>query len=81
MTKHPAYNSSSCYSGSEKKMHVVKNCISEPTAYAEICGQEMPTPEEQPSIDSQVSYLWGVAFIKAVDSLLKDFFSPASGSP
>lgn len=46
-----------------------------------LCGQEMPTPEDQPSIDSQVSYLWGAAFIKAIDSSLKDFFPPASGSP
>lgn len=36
--------------------------------------EEIPTLEDQPSIDSQVSYLWGAAFIKAVDSLLKDFF-------
>lgn len=45
-----------------------------------LCGQEMPTPEDQASIDSQVSYLWGADFIKVLDSLLKDFFSPASGS-
>lgn len=79
MTKHSAYNSSSCYSGSDKNLwlktvlqsllHMQKDLL---------CGQEMPTPEDQPPIDSQVSYLWSAAFIKAIDSLL---FSPASGSP
>lgn len=72
MIKHPAYNSSSCYSGSDKKdiwlKTVLQNLLQVQRAI--LCGQETPTPEDQPSIDSQVSYLWGAAFIKAVDSLL-----------
>lgn len=47
-----------------------------------LCGQEVSTPEDQASIYSQVSYLWGAAFIKAVGRLLKVFFfPPACGSP
>lgn len=73
MTKHSAYSSSSCYSGTDKKYVWLKTVLQILLHMQKdtLCGQEMPTPEDQPPIDSQVSYLWSAAFIKAVDSLLK----------
>lgn len=54
MTKQSAYSSSSCYSGTDKKYVWLKTVLQSLLHMQKdtLCGQETPTPEDQPPTDS-----------------------------